>query len=323
MAHLDDFRYLGELIEEILKRHPHWNEGLENFENKNNDSYVKKLIRSSYDRFMKFLANKFGVNIEYSNGYTITNPNNLKAYDDDGNPVRDANGDEVLDNNGTIRWLADTVTVNDTLLDYLSIQNRILLESIPEEKGYLRTMSHAMMDSSKLRVHYKRYGSNTTNTKIVEPYCIKLYNQRWYLLAHISVSEKEYYTMYAFDRIEKIDILNEKFVMPADFNAEEFFKYYYGVYLMDIIKDKIPSIKFRVYGKETRSYIEDLKIHNSQRMLYSDEDNDFSDYVINVQPTDDLLACFLSHGSSVQILEPEDVKKRLIEKVNMALKHYN
>lgn len=310
MIHLRDFHYLDKLVNILLDGHVYWKGGLENNPRKNS---VEKLNRSSFHRYIKYLANILGVNIAYSSGYTVTNSNSIKSYN---------KGKSVLDNNGTIQWLTNTIAVSDTFLEYLPLQNQVLLESVPQNNGCIRQAVNAMRDSYKLLLHHKRYDSNVTTTEIVEPYCIKLYNRRWYLLAHFSKHEKDYYTIYAFDRIEKIQILHKKFIMPADFSAEDHFKFYYGVYLKDIITDKIPVIKFRVFGKKERSYIEDLKIHESQRVIYSDEANNFSDYEINVQPTDDLIACFLSHKNNVQILEPEYLRTRLIEKVNKAIKHY-
>ena len=68
------------------------------------------------------------------------------------------------------------------LIDNQNLKERILLEEIPSGQGYLSTIIEAMKKNSVIRMTYQSYWREESNTFNVEPYCIKLFKQRWYML---------------------------------------------------------------------------------------------------------------------------------------------
>lgn len=100
-----------------------------------------------------------------------------------------ANAEELK--SGRIRnWLLNTISVSNLLIDNQHMKDRILLEVIPSGQEYLADIIEAMKKGYSLEMTYRSYWRETSNTFIVEPYCVKLFRQRWYMLARSPYYDK-------------------------------------------------------------------------------------------------------------------------------------
>ena len=79
---------------------------------------------------------------------------------------------EVLEDNGLQRWLLNTMSVNNMLLENKTLSDRILLENIPSGQDFLDTVMKAMKKSKLLEITYKGYWSEHEHTFPVAPYCV-------------------------------------------------------------------------------------------------------------------------------------------------------
>jgi hypothetical protein len=102
-----------------------------------------------------------------------------------------------LEEGGFQRWLLNTMSVNNTLLENKALSGRILLENIPSGQDFLATVMEAMKKSKLLEITYKGYWSEHEHTFPVAPYCVKLFRQRWYLVGNSipSISSKKSFGM--------------------------------------------------------------------------------------------------------------------------------
>ena len=92
-----------------------------------------------------------------------------------------ANAEELKE--GNIRnWLLGTISVSNLLVDNQHLKDRILLEEIPSGQIYLAQIIEAMKNSNVINMTYHSYWRDKSNNFDVEPYCVKLFRQRWYLL---------------------------------------------------------------------------------------------------------------------------------------------
>ena len=202
--------------------------------------------------------------------------------------------------------MLSTLSVNNVLSESLSLQNRILLEASSSGEGYLLQVIEAMKKSVRVKVSYQRYGAEEPKELEFEPYCIKLFNRRWYILAHFHRNATEdreaddYFGMFAFDRIRELELTNVKFLIDPNFDAATYFSENFGV----LVHDGTPKerIVIRAFGQE-RFYLQDLPIHHSQRII--EEGEDYSDFELDLRPTIDLTRHLLGLGSAVQVLTPD------------------
>ena len=135
-------------------------------------------------------------------------------------------------NNGLSSWLINTICVSNVLTKSESIKDRILLEYVPSGQEHLQTIIEAMKEGKVLNMTYHSYWKDEENSFDVHPYCVKLFRQRWYLIA---LSTYSYYhqkgpRIYALDRIQDLQQTEESFEMPKDWSAEEYFDGCFGLF---------------------------------------------------------------------------------------------
>lgn len=148
----------------------------------------------------------------------------------------------VLEEDSVQNWMISTLSVNNMLSESMAMRERILLESVPSEGEYLQTIIEAMQKNVRVAVDYQRYSAASPRHLTMEPYCLKLFRQRWYMLGHFhrdATQEKpgaDYFGIFSLDRIKNLEITSIKFKVRKDFDAKEYFNEYFGVILTVILK---------------------------------------------------------------------------------------
>ena len=213
--------------------------------------------------------------------------------------------EEVLREDRVQSWILSTLSVSNIVSEGLSLQNRILLESAPFEGGYLQRIIEAMKRSVRISITYQRYGSQEPRQFEFEPYCIKLSKQRWYVLGHFrrevpGEATVDYMTVFSFDRILSLTLTNAKFSINPDFDAEQFFSEYFGVWADE--KTPLERIIIRAIGQE-QYYMDDLPLHHSQHLVAKGDD--YTDFEFSLRPTPDFKTHLLSLGARIRILQPQ------------------
>lgn len=222
--------------------------------------------------------------------------------------------EDILENDSLLHWMIDSLSIGNMLMESSSLQNRIRLEHIPAGKEYLQPIINAMKEGQKLRMTYRKFGQAEPYTITVEPYAIKVFKQRWYLVANDY--KRNHPSIYAFDRIVALEETEEEFVYPTDFDIDEFLKDCFGVLYTD---DKPQRIVVRAY-KPLTSYLRTLPLHHSQKELQSTDG--YADFEYYLRPTFDFRQELLSQGEEIEILEPESFRYETAALHERILKRY-
>ena len=88
--------------------------------------------------------------------------------------------EEDISKNGLRSWLYNTFCVSNALANSQSIKDRIILEYVPSGQNYLQPIIEAMKENRVLNMTYHSYWKDEENNFDVQPYCVKLFRQRWY-----------------------------------------------------------------------------------------------------------------------------------------------
>ena len=254
------------------------------------------LQRSSFNRHRDAILNMFGVIIDCDKKtyrYYISNP-------------------DVLNDGSIERWLFSTLTVHGVLADSAAVKERVVLENVPAGLEYLETIITAIKAHRGLLIGYQKFGADGYE-KTVFPYALKLFRQRWYLLARLTNDEMR---VYALDRMSKARLTDDTFEMPLGFSPQAYFDEYYGV-----LTDGTPMahVVVRTYGR-TPNYLRTLPLHHSQRELSATAD--YTDFSFDIRPTADFLAELLSYGSTLEVLQPATLRQHFRSMVADTLKRY-
>ena len=212
-------------------------------------------------------------------------------------------------------WLVDSVSISGMLSGAHDISGRIMLENVPSARQYLPVVIDALKQNRRINFSYKSYTrSRPTDGIVLEPYFVKIFKQLWYVIG-LNVKDKQVKT-YSLDRMSQLNLLQDTFVMPDDINPSEFFKDCFGI----ITNQNRPKrIVLRVEPTQAK-YFRALPLHSSQQEEVHDQ---YSIFTYQMRITYDLKEELMSHGASIEVLEPKELKLLIRNELEQALKNYD
>lgn len=258
------------------------------------------LPRQTFDRWKSGILDLFGILIdcEQRGGYHyyIANPKDLSE--------------------GKLRtWLLNTYGTAETLSSNLSIHDRILTENIPSSQDHLSTVLEAMKSNNMLHITFKAFTMKEPKRFLVEPYCVKMSAQRWYMLARNT--EHKNLRLYSLDRIETVEISNTRFVLPDDFNAKDYFAEFFGIVLDESVP--LQTIILRA-DKYHQNYMRTLPLHPTQREIFACDD--YADFELKLRPTYDFYMKLMSFGNMIKVLEPKTLQEEICKWLENTIEMY-
>ena len=282
---IDTIRKAGKIsLEEISDR---WER------NKDLSDY-KPLSRATFNRWKDAIFSQFGIIIscQRTGGYLyyIENP-------------------EDIDEDELKKWMLDSFAVSNLISENLSLKGRILVSQIPSARNHLATLLEAMRENRVVTITYCGFNKSKSHQFPIEPYCVKLFENRWYVLAH-NVHYDDY-RIYGLDRIEDLEMTTDTFKLPKDFSASDYFSNYYGIISDSNIKPE--RIVIRAY-RDHIPYMNSLPLHHSQKLL---EDNgEYANFELFLAPTFDFTMRLLSAGAMIEVISPASLRKTMKEWVS-------
>lgn len=224
---------------------------------------------------------------------------------------------DKLSKDTTTAWLIDTFSVSNLLLDSRIIKDRILLENVPSGQEYLQDIIEAMKSNRVINITYRSYGTEVGRSYDVEPYCLKLFKQRWYMAARNPYYGDEGMCIYSLDRIWTLAVKDETFKMQRGWDAAKFFAKYYGVIVNDETNSE--TVKLKVDARQA-NYLRDLPLHLSQEEEESNKEYSIFSYYL--APTYDFVQELLSHRDDVEVLSPQWLREEMAEIIERMLNKY-
>lgn len=252
-------------------------------------SDCRPLHRATFNRWRDAIYDQFGIIIECQKTggylYYIANP-------------------EDIDEDKLKKWMLDSFAVGNIIGENLSLKGRILVEEIPSGRDHLTTLLEAMKDNQVVNITYRPFKKTQGFTFPIEPYCVKLFENRWYVLAHnIRYGDIR---LYGLDRMESIEVTEETFKIPEGFDAVEFFSGSYGIVVGT--GEKPERIVLRA-NKNHKYYLNSLPLHHSQRMI--EDCGEYADFELYLAPTYDFVMKLLQVGSMIEVMEPTHLRKTM------------
>lgn len=218
-----------------------------------------------------------------------------------------------LKNDKTRQWLLNSFTVSNMIEAGRNMKDRILFEEIPEGTEYLQTVIDAMQRKKELKIDYKPFNGHQSIFHL-QPYAMKVYHQRWYVVGYLK--EQEGIRNIALDRILEMELTDDSFILPNDFDAEEYYAHTVGIFVNDKLKPQ--KVVVRVFGVHVE-YMRSLPLHFSQQEIKT-EHKEYSDFEYQLCLTPELTSRLLAMGEKIEVMEPiglrEEIRKRLFAAIN-------
>lgn len=255
-----------------------------------NDDSIKGGIdfsKRNFHRYQERLRDVFGIEIGNEDrgdyAYFFTHP-------------------EQLSHKNVGEWMLYTLAFGEKLYECRSIKDRIIVEDIPSGGIFLDVVTDGMKENKKILLKYLKYNSQDVLSTTIEPYCVHLHHQRWFVLGKLD--NGKLYT-FALDRMLSVTMTSKTFKMDPDFDAHDYFKDMIGIYDTG---EPVEHIVLRAFDTEPY-YLRDLPLHHSQREIGSGEG--YTDFMIDVKPNKELIAALLYKRERVKVLSPESVVEKM------------
>ena len=197
-----------------------------------------------------------------------------------------------------------------------------------ENSTLLGELFTAISQRQVVELHYHRFDTpDEERTVTLHPYLLKEYNRRWYLIAAAEESGK--LLNFALDRIDKVVPLPSHVYVPYDGDLNERFEDIVGVTLND---DKdLQTIVFWVSDR-SKDYVATKPIHESQRNIRGEREevlrSQYSSleggrfFSIECIENYELIRELTSFGKDLMVLSPDNIQKRVSDRITEMYQEY-
>lgn len=259
----------------------------------------EELLKRTFHKWRYNILDTFGLLIECEKGgsyrYYISNDNDMRS--------------------GSVeQWLLSTYSVANSLIGSKSIKDRIILDDVPSGRGYLDSIIDAMKRNLFIHITYYNYWRDDEREHYLMPLCVKLFRQRWYMVAQ--TWQTEIRSIYCLDRITDFRFSSHTFEYPIDFDSKEYFEGCFGIIADD--GTDIEKVVLKVSASQA-NYLRDLPMCNDQR---EERHDDYSIFTMHVRPTYDFQQEILWNGENMEVLEPMWLRKEITGKVKLMWNKY-
>jgi predicted DNA-binding transcriptional regulator YafY len=211
--------------------------------------------------------------------------------------------------------IADSVRVRGKASEHPGILH---LDAPPSYKGleWIPEIAEAIQQRSVLRIRYQSFERGEPREYRVEPYHLREYNNRFYLVARNSTQAGAALRTFGLDRILEIWPTYDHFEDRA-FDETSYFKNTIGITVGEGAPEKI----LLSFTPHQAKYVKAQPLHASQRVVRDDakECQVELELVINYE----LMMILLSYGSSMKILKPARLVKRFREELEAMRRLYD
>ncbi len=297
-------RYL--LIVKKLKAKPYssYEELLEYIEQQSDHLYLRDesleigFSKRTLQRDLKEIRNLFGIDIEYSKrdgGYFIA--------DSEMEQMNFERMMEAFDMFNVLNLSKDTAP-------YVRLEKRR-----PQGMDNFHGLLHAIKNRLEIRFAYQKFWEEKPAIRSTEPYALKEFKSRWYVLAK---NKKDgIVKCFALDRLSALEISNKKFTIPAGYDADEQYRYSFGIISPT---GTSPQEIILSFDPEQGKYIKTLPLHDTQQVLIDNKDE--LQIKLKLHITHDLLMELLSYGDNVTVVQPASLAKEIREAHRRAFEQY-
>lgn len=184
---------------------------------------------------------------------------------------------------------------------------------------HLNGLIHAITQKKVLSFTYQKFWENEKSSKVVMPYALKEFKNRWYLLAadYQAKNPSFFLKTYGLDRISDLNISNTSF-KRENIDIEKAYKNSFGI--ISTLGKETQEILLK-FDREQANYVKALPLHHSQTVIAENEAETI--FRVSLVPTYDFQREILSYGKRVQVLAPESFIQELKAEVEIMLKNFS
>ena len=254
--------------------------------------------KRTLQRDIKEIRNVFGIDIEYSKsqkGYIISQNENenmnfqrmMEAFD-----------------------MFNSLNLAQDLTPFIHLEKRR-----PQGTENLYGLLHAIKNRLQIKFTYQKFWEEELSQRLVEPYALKEFKNRWYIMAKDSKDNN--IKSFALDRLTNLEITNLNYQYPDNYSIEQSYRYCFGIISPN---DEEPQDIILSFDPFQGKYIKTLPLHDTQQVLV---DNDEEIKIkLKLCLTHDLVMELLSFGDNMKVIEPKSLADQIKQAHEKAFRQY-
>ena len=180
---------------------------------------------------------------------------------------------------------------------------------------YIEPVVKAIREQRRIRLQYQKFDDEAVKEHIVEPYLVREFKSRFYLLGNTASGKQHKVKTFAFDRFVELQVTDTTFE-GSPFDSEKYFENVYGITEGTGKAESVLLTFAPMQGK----YVKSQPLHHSQRIV-KETDTAYS-VSLEVLPNTELVMQLLSYGANVKVLKPASLAKSLRAELKKAADQY-
>jgi len=268
-----------------------------------NDTGIKMSNRT-LDRDFEKLRDEFGVELLYEpskNGY----------YIDIDNSPEFSSFLRLIELNETAELITTSLKEGKENFKYIDFETSSDFKGVQQ----LKDLYKAIRNCQYISFHHTNYHTDITKKFFnMEPYLLKEYQNRWYLVARMK-GFKNFIT-FGVDRITHLKINEKKFTREDDMKVRQLFAEIIGlVYSTSDVEEVLMEI-----DEKQGKYFKSLPWHKSQK-IFKKDNKTFMQLIL--RPNFELMQRILMYGNFVEVIKPEWLRKEIFAIHSKASEKYS
>lgn len=254
--------------------------------------------KRTLQRDLKEIRNVFGIDIEYSK----TN----KGYYISQSETENMNFQRMIE----AFDMFNSLNLAQDLTPFIHLEKRR-----PQGTENLYGLLHAIKNKLKIKFTYQKFWEEEVSQRLVEPYALKEFKNRWYILAKDSKDNN--IKSFALDRLTNLEITTQHYQYPDNYSIEQSYRYCFGIISPNGSEPQDIILSFDPFqGK----YIKTLPLHETQEVLVDNAQE--TRIKLKLCLTHDLFMELLSFGDNMKVIEPKKLSDEIKEAHKKAYKQY-
>ena len=199
--------------------------------------------------------------------------------------------------NKTMAWM-QTLPKNDKLIQIMA------------------TVAESWITQKQLKIDYQSILSEEIKERIIEPYFIEpaAFGHSSYVIGYCHL--KKSMRTFKIERIKSAEIVNKKYIIPKDFDANKLLQSSWGI----IADGEIKTIKMKIKDRDMIRLMQETIWHPTQQF----EKQQDGSTVMTLQITDtcEFLSWVLGWGERIEVLEPAELREAAFQSAKEMVKIY-
>jgi predicted DNA-binding transcriptional regulator YafY len=246
--------------------------------------------KRTLQRDLRDIRNAFGINIEYSKSQ--------KGYFISQSEAENMNFQRMME----AFDIFNSLNLAQDLTPFIHLEKRR-----PQGTENLYGLLHAIKNRLQIKFAYQKFWEEETSQRLVDPYALKEFKNRWYVMAKDSKDNN--IKSFALDRLSNLEITSQTFQYPENYSIEQSYRYCFGIISPN---DEVPQDIILSFNPFQGKYIKTLPLHDTQQVLVDNHQE--LKIKLKLCLTHDFFMELLSFGDNLKVIEP----KILLDEIKLA-----